>query len=43
MDQRRKAYQLDPLKHYLNMMTGMHFEMNKARYEHRGVLKPNLY
>ena len=43
VDQRRKAYQLGPLKDYLNMMTSMHFEMNKARYEQRGVLKPNLY
>ena len=43
VDQRRKAYQLGPLKDYLNMMTSMHFEMNKARYEQKGVLKPNLY
>lgn len=43
VDQRRKAYQLDPLKDYLNMMTGMHFEMNKANYEKKGVLKPKLY
>ena len=43
VDQRREAYQLGSLKDYLNMMTSMHFEMNKARYEPRGVLKPNLY
>ncbi|WP_227786360.1 DUF6624 domain-containing protein [Hymenobacter sp. BT770] len=43
VDQRRKAYQLGPLKDYLNMMTSMHYEMNKARYEKKGVLKPNLY
>jgi hypothetical protein len=43
VDQRRQAYQLGPLKDYLNLMTGMHFEMNKARYEKMGVLKPNLY
>lgn len=43
VDQRRKAYQLEPLKDYLNMMTSMHFEMNKAIYEKKGVLTPNLY
>jgi hypothetical protein len=43
VDERRKEYGLGPLKDYLNMMTSMHYEMNKARYEQKGVLKPNLY
>jgi hypothetical protein len=43
VDQRRKEYGLGPWKEYLNMMTTMHFEMNKAMYEKKGVLKPTLY
>ena len=43
VDQRRKEYQLELLKDYLNMMTSMHYEINKLRYEKKGVLNPNLY
>jgi len=43
VDALRKEYNLEPLKEYLNAMTEMHFEMNKARYEKIGVTKPNLY
>lgn len=33
IDKLRIAYKLDSLYHYLNMMTTMHFEMNKEHYE----------
>lgn len=39
----RKEYSLGPLKDYLNDMTRSHFEMNKERYEKRGITKPALY
>ncbi len=39
----RKRYDLNPLKEYLNIMTTMHYEMNKARYQGLGITKPSLY
>ncbi|WP_367915399.1 DUF6624 domain-containing protein [Leadbetterella sp. DM7] len=43
VDEIRKQYQLEPLKEYLNMMTEMHYEMNKKHYESKGIMKPDLY
>ena len=43
VDLLRKEYGLTTLKEYLNMMTEWHYEMNKANYVKKGVLKPNLY
>jgi len=43
VEKRRRTYHLDSLKYYLNVMTTMHFEMNKARYQRMGIAKPDLY
>lgn len=43
VDLHRKKYDLNPLKEYLNIMTKMHYEMNKARYQGMGIAKPVLY
>ncbi len=43
VDQLRKQYDLEPLKDYLNMMTTMHYEMNKAIYQQKGIMEPQLY
>lgn len=43
VDALRSQYDLSTLKEYLNMMTTMHFEMNKAQYEKKGMHAPNLY
>ncbi|MFT3677415.1 MAG: hypothetical protein QM781_16070 [Chitinophagaceae bacterium] len=43
VDQLRKEYSLGPLKEYLNEMTAMHYEMNKAHYQKMGVMEPKLY
>ncbi|EKT2069283.1 hypothetical protein O8E88_001080 [Flavobacterium psychrophilum] len=43
VDKRRKEYDLDSLKKYLNTMTEMHFEMNKDYFDKKGITKPNLY
>lgn len=43
VDQLRKEHNLEPLKDYLNMMTQLHFQMNKKNYLQRGVTKPDLY
>ncbi len=43
VDQLRKAYGLDSLKNYLNMMTMMHYEMNKENYQKKGIMSPQLY
>lgn len=43
VDKIRKEYMLGPLKDYLNLMTQMHYEMNKKNYENKGVMKPDLY
>ncbi|HVS90827.1 MAG TPA: DUF6624 domain-containing protein [Mucilaginibacter sp.] len=39
---RRKDVGLEPIENYLNMMSQMHFEMNKAVYEARGIHHPKL-
>ena len=43
IDKLRKAYGLDSLKNYLNMMTMMHYEMNKENYQKKGIKSPRLY
>jgi len=43
VDMLRKEYGLSTLKEYLNMMTEMHFQMNKDSYVKKGILEPNLY
>lgn len=43
VDNRRGKYGLEPLVEYLNMMTTMHYDMNKERYEQMGVKAPDLY
>jgi hypothetical protein len=43
VDSRRKEYDLEPLKDYLNKMTTMHYEMNKLIYEKMGLHEPQLY
>ncbi|MBD1426103.1 DUF6624 domain-containing protein [Sphingobacterium arenae] len=43
IDTRRTEYRLSPLSEYLNDMTTMHFEMNKASYTQRGYTEPDLY
>jgi hypothetical protein len=43
VDKIRKAYDLPPLKDYLNEMTLGHYEMNKAHYQKMGLTKADLY
>lgn len=43
IDAIRSKYGLSSLKDYLNLMTTMHFEMNKDRYIKMGINSPNLY
>lgn len=43
VDSRRKKYQLEPLKKYLNELTEMHFEINKEYFNRKGVVKPTFY
>ena len=43
VDKLRVAYKLDSLHQYLNMMTSMHFEMNKERYLKLGIKEPYQY
>ncbi|MFT3827946.1 MAG: hypothetical protein QM731_28775 [Chitinophagaceae bacterium] len=40
---RRKEVGLEPIEKYLNTMSELHFEMNKAMYEQKGITKPKLY
>jgi hypothetical protein len=40
---RRKEMGLQPIEEYLNGMSDMHFEMNKAGYTKKGITKPKLY
>ncbi|MCH5715585.1 hypothetical protein [Niabella hibiscisoli] len=42
IDKLRKAYNLDSLKNYLNMMTMMHYEMNKENYQKKGIKSAQL-
>jgi hypothetical protein len=43
VNKRRAEVGLDPLEQYLNMMTLMHFEMNKDNLKARGINEPRLY
>lgn len=43
IDQLRKDYELEDYKSYLNDMTTMHFEMNKAEFSSIGINEPQLY
>ncbi len=43
VNERRKSIGLPPLEEYLNMMSEMHFEMNKASYVSEGITAPKLY
>jgi hypothetical protein len=43
VDNLRKQYGLGPLKEYLNMMTEMHYDMNREHYQKMGIMAPNLY
>lgn len=43
VNKRRKSIGLEPLEEYLNIMTEMHFEMNKENYLKIGVTEPKLY
>ncbi|WP_282019228.1 DUF6624 domain-containing protein [Salegentibacter mishustinae] len=43
VNQRRKSIGLEPLEIYLNRMSKMHFEMNKAGMIKNGITKPKLY
>ncbi|OCK52803.1 hypothetical protein BA768_10535 [Chryseobacterium sp. CBo1] len=43
IDKLRKAYQLGPLREYLNFMTERHFQMNKNIFEKEGITEPILY
>lgn len=43
VDQLRQEHNLGTLKDYLNLMTQMHFQMNKASYTAKGITKPDLY
>jgi len=40
---RRNKMGLPPVEEYLNGMSDMHFTMNKAMYEKKGITKPKLY
>ncbi len=43
VDQHRLKHKLVPLKEYLNQMTRLHYDMNKAHYEKMGIMQPDLY
>lgn len=43
VNERRKAIGIESLEEYLNDLTELHFEMNKAYYKSIGITKPNLY
>lgn len=43
VDERRKKYELEPLKEYLNRMTEAHYKMNKDSFISQGIEKPQLY
>lgn len=43
VDRLRKEHNLNPLKDYLNQMTQLHFQMNKAAYLEKGITEPDLY
>lgn len=43
VNQRRKSIGLPPLEEYLNQMSEMHFEINKAVFLGEGITGPTLY
>jgi hypothetical protein len=43
VNKRRADVGLEPIEQYLNMMTLMHFEMNKDNLKARGINEPRLY
>jgi len=43
VNERRKSVGLEPIEDYLNIMTQMHFEMNKDYYLKKGVTEPTFY
>jgi hypothetical protein len=43
VNKRRAEVGLEPLEQYLNMMTLMHFEMNKENLKAQGIREPRLY
>jgi len=43
VNKRRAEVGLEPLEEYLNMMTEMHFEMNKEYLKSQGINEPKLY
>lgn len=43
VNKRRSEIGLEPIEDYLNQMTLMHFEMNKALLNSRGISEPRLY
>lgn len=43
VDSRRLQYGLITLKVYLNQLTEMHFEMNKANFVNKGITEPQFY
>ena len=43
VNERRKSVGLEPIEEYLNVMTEMHFEMNKENMLKRGITQPKLY
>lgn len=43
VNSRRKSIGLEPLEEYLNRMSRMHFEMNKAGLLKSGITEPKLY
>jgi hypothetical protein len=43
VNKRRVEVGLGPIEEYLNLMTQMHFEMNKEYLKSKGITKPTLY
>ena len=43
VNNRRAEVGLEPLEQYLNLMTQMHFEMNKEHLKSIGITEPKLY
>jgi hypothetical protein len=43
VNKRRAEVGLEPIEEYLNLMTQMHFEMNKEYLKSKGITKPTLY
>jgi hypothetical protein len=42
VNKRRIAISLEPIENYLDLMSQLHFEMNKSSYESRGIHHPKL-